>query len=82
MLQGKYFVDFFLCVDGDDILLDVDVSFVEVLKMCLIMYKLCVDVMILDMDLCLYCGIGDILEDGFLDLCVLQFGWCVYWIFV
>lgn len=65
-------------VDGEDIFIDVDESFVVLLKMCLLMYKLCVDVEIIDVDFYVYCGFFEVFEDGYLDLCDLIFGWCVY----
>lgn len=76
--QGKYLADFFLCADGDDILLDVDASLAEALKMRLTMYKLRADVTISDTDLCLHRGTGDIPEDGFSDPRASQLGWRAY----
>lgn len=76
--QGKYLADFFLCADGEDILLDVDASLAEALKMRLTMYKLRADVTISDTDLFLHRGTGNIPEDGFADPRASQLGWRAY----
>ena len=76
--QGKYLADFFLCADGEDILLDVDASLAEALKMRLTMYKLRADVTISDTNLFLHRGTGDIPEDGFADPRASQLGWRAY----
>ena len=76
--QGKYLADFFLCADGEDILLDVDASLAESLKIRLTMYKLRADVTISDTDLFLHRDTGDTPEDAFADPRAPQLGWRAY----
>jgi hypothetical protein len=56
--QGKYLADFFLCADGDDVLLDADAAQADMLVQRLTMYKLRADVSIARTDLHLHRGPG------------------------
>lgn len=76
--QGKYLADFFLVADGTDILLDVDGSLADPLKMRLSMYKLRADVSIAETQLHLHRGLGDAPEDGYLDPRDPSLGWRAY----
>lgn len=76
--QGKYLADFFLCQHADGILLDVDESLADMLKMRLTMYKLRADVDIADSGLHLHRGLGDTPDDGFADPRSEILGWRAY----
>lgn len=76
--QGKYLADFFLSARDGGILLDVDTSLVEMLKMRLTMYKLRADVTISDADLHVHRGLGEAPEDGFVDPRSDSLGWRAY----
>lgn len=76
--QGKYLADFFLLAEGDEILLDVDASLAESLKMRLTMYKLRADVTLEDTDLHVHRGVSDIPADGHADPRDPSLGWRAY----
>lgn len=76
--QGKYLADFFLSAQPDGILLDVDASLGDMLKMRLTMYKLRADVEIAESDLHLHRGLGETPEDGFVDPRDDSLGWRAY----
>lgn len=76
--QGKYLADFFLSARDDGILLDVDASLAEMLKMRLTMYKLRADVAISDAELHAHLGLGETPEDGFPDPRAESLGWRAY----
>ncbi|WP_370228736.1 folate-binding protein YgfZ [Cognatishimia sp.] len=76
--QGKYLADFFLLADGDDILLDVDASLAEALKMRLTMYKLRADVVIADADIHVHQGTSECPADGYMDPRATALGWRAY----
>ena len=76
--QGKYLADFFLCADGDDVLLDADADQADMLRTRLGMYKLRADVAVHDADLHLHRGLGDVPEDGFVDPRNAALGWRAY----
>lgn len=42
------------------------------------MYKLWFDVVIVEMDLCVKCGVGFVFDGVYVDLCYVGFGWCFY----
>lgn len=76
--QGKYLADFFLTAHADGVLLDVDTSLAEMLKMRLNMYKLRADVSITDLDLYVHRGLGETPEDGLADPRAGSLGWRAY----
>ncbi|MFT6677012.1 MAG: folate-binding protein YgfZ [Sulfitobacter sp.] len=76
--QGKYMADFFLCRDGDGVLLDVAEGLGDMLIQRLNMYKLRAKVVIAVADLHLHRGLGDVPEDGYADPRLPQMGWRAY----
>ncbi|UZD91484.1 YgfZ/GcvT domain-containing protein [Cognatishimia activa] len=76
--QGKYLADFFLSRHESGILLDVDASLTDMLKMRLTMYKLRADVAIEEIELNVHRGLGEVPEDGFADPRSDQLGWRAY----
>ncbi|WP_270731357.1 CAF17-like 4Fe-4S cluster assembly/insertion protein YgfZ [Shimia sp. Alg240-R146] len=76
--QGKYIADFFLCRDGDDILLDADAEQCPALVTRLGMYKLRADVTIEVTDLFLHRGTDAVPADGFADPRAEGLGWRAY----
>ena len=76
--QGKYLADFFMVPAGDAILIDVDRSLAEMLKMRLTMYKLRADVAISDAPLHLQRGLGPAPEGAFADPRDASLGWRAY----
>jgi folate-binding protein YgfZ len=76
--QGKYLADFFMLADGADILLDVDQSLADPLKMRLTMYKLRADVSIESADLHVHQGTCPLPEDGHMDPRDPSLGWRAY----
>lgn len=57
--QGKYLADFFVLVEPERVLLDVDSALSQSLAQRLTMYKLRADVTITESDVQVYCGTGD-----------------------
>ena len=76
--QGKYMADFFLCADGDAVLLDAHTDQADMLRQRLSMYKLRADVSIEDTGLHLHRGLGDVPPDGYLDPRHAHMGWRAY----
>ena len=76
--QGKYLADFFMVPAVDAILIDVDSSLAEMLKMRLTMYKLRADVTISDAPLHLHRGLGPAPEGAFADPRDASLGWRAY----
>jgi folate-binding protein YgfZ len=76
--QGKYIADFFVCADGDDVLLDTDATQTDALMGRLNMYKLRADVQISEADLHVHRGLGDAPADGFADPRHDALGWRAY----
>ena len=76
--QGKYLADFFLCRQGDAILLDVDASLAQGLVQRLNMYKLRADVQITQSDLKLQRGTGPAPEGALPDPRHPDMGWRLY----
>ncbi|MEM8655449.1 MAG: folate-binding protein [Pseudomonadota bacterium] len=76
--QGKYIADFFLAVDGTDILLDAHADQADMLRQRLTMYKLRADVTITDTDLHVHRGLGEVPADGAADPRHPDMGWRAY----
>ena len=76
--QGKFFADFFLIPDGNDILLDVDTDAAATLIPRLNMYKLRADVTISETDLIVSRGINDGREGAVADPRDANLGWRYY----
>lgn len=76
--QGKYLFDFFLSVDGDDVLLDVTSSRAPALAQRLAMYKLRADVAISDSGLHVHRGLGAVPKGAFADPRHDALGWRQY----
>lgn len=76
--QGKYIADFFLMVDGDDVLMDTDAGQTDALVQRLSMYKLRADVQIAKTDMHLCRGMGDAPEDAHNDPRSDALGWRAY----
>ncbi len=76
--QGKYMADFFLCADGQDVLLDAHADQAAMLRQRLAMYKLRADVVIADAELHMHRGVGDVPQDGFADPRNSALGWRAY----
>ncbi len=76
--QGKYIADFFLCADGDDVLLDADAAQTDALIQRLSMYKLRADVQIAQTDLHLHRGLDAAPQDGMIDPRSENLGWRAY----
>lgn len=76
--QGKYLADFFLCRQGDAILLDVDESLAPGLTQRLNMYKLRADVQIAESDLNVQRGTGPAPKDALPDPRHPDMGWRRY----
>ena len=76
--QGKYLFDFFLHLDGDDVLMDVVSSRASALKQRLTMYKLRADVAIVDSGLHVHRGLGKLPEAAFADPRHEALGWRMY----
>jgi len=76
--QGKYLADFFLCADGDDVLLDVAESLADGLVQRLSMYKLRADVTITPAELNLQRGTGPAPEGALPDPRHPALGWRAY----
>jgi folate-binding protein YgfZ len=76
--QGKYLADFFLCRQGDAILLDVDGALAPSLTQRLNMYKLRADVQINESDLKLQRGTGPAPEGALPDPRHPDMGWRLY----
>lgn len=76
--QGKYIADFFLCADGDGILLDVAEEQADTALARLNMYKLRADVTIETTGLHLHRGTGTPPEDGYADPRSPEMGWRAY----
>ncbi|MGH1466190.1 MAG: YgfZ/GcvT domain-containing protein [Cognatishimia sp.] len=76
--QGKYLADFFLSRRNGSILLDVDATLADTLKMRLTMYKLRADVTIEDSPLHVHRGLGERPEDAMVDPRDTSLGWRAY----
>lgn len=76
--QGKYLADFFLCRQGETILLDVDKDLAPNLVQRLNMYKLRADVQITESDLKLRRGTGPAPEGALPDPRHPDMGWRLY----
>ena len=76
--QGKYMADFFLCADGDAVLIDVAEELGDMLTQRLSMYKLRAKVEITQSDLHVHRGLGDVPEDGHRDPRTPAMGWRSY----
>lgn len=76
--QGKYIADFFLCRDGDAILMDADAEQAPALAQRLTMYKLRADVAIEETTLHLHRGLDDTPADGLADPRAASLGWRAY----
>ena len=76
--QGKYLADFFLCADGDTVLLDAHDAQADMLRQRLSMYKLRADVTIEDAGLHLHRGLGEAPADGLADPRHRDMGWRAY----
>ncbi|MEQ6248575.1 folate-binding protein [Sulfitobacter sp. HNIBRBA3233] len=73
--QGKYLADFFLQADGDDVLLDADITQADALLQRLSMYKLRADVTITPTDLHVHRGLGERPADALDDPRTPALGW-------
>lgn len=76
--QGKYLADFFVLVQAEDILIDVDADLAQMLAQRLSMYKLRKDVQIEATDLSVFRGLGEAPEDGWNDPRDTALGWRAY----
>jgi folate-binding protein YgfZ len=76
--QGKFFADFFLIADGNDILMDVDAGAAATLIPRLNMYKLRADVTISETDLIVSRGLNDAPEGAVADPRDANLGWRYY----
>ena len=76
--QGKYLADFFLVAEGNAILLDVDESLAASLLQRLKMYKLRVDVEIVETDVSPALGLGAAPDGAFADPRHTALGWRAY----
>jgi len=76
--QGKYLFDFFLSMNGDDILVDVAQSRAPALAQRLSMYKLRADVSVSDSGLQVHRGLGMVPEGAHADPRHSALGWRMY----
>jgi len=76
--QGKLIADFFLAMQGDAVLLDVDEGQGDMLAQRLTMYKLRASVEIAATDLHLHRGLGEPPQDGYTDPRDANIGWRAY----
>jgi folate-binding protein YgfZ len=76
--QGKYIADFFMVLDGQDVLLDAPLALAPGLLQRLTMYKLRANVTITAEDLHVHRGLGAIPDDGFADPRHAALGWRAY----
>ncbi len=76
--QGKLLADFFVAMDGDAVLVDVDDSLGDMLAQRLNMYKLRASVEISQPSLHLHRGLGEVPPDGYADPRHAEMGWRAY----